>query len=150
MGGVRCTMHDGRCTVVPGAPFKPIKPNSFIPILTIQEFEGIPKYMKGRHQYEGINLSIIEINTALSDKYHFLRKGFQAMASINEKKKFKEMKALENRDTKGSYFIVMEDLGSANSLKTEAQRRSIFAILRHCQRIKEIRGPGQVVRYATV
>jgi len=121
---------------------------SYIPILTLQEFEGIPKYMKGRLQYSGVNACIEEINAAIKDKYTFYRKGFQAMASIKDKEKFKVMKSLETNETKGLYFVVVEDLKSASSLKTEAQRRCIFALLRHCHRIKEIRGPGTKIRYA--
>lgn len=122
----------------------------FISILTMQEFDAIPKYMKGRLQYEGINSAIDEFNAVISDKYQFLRKGFQAMASIGEKKRFKEMKCLENKETKGAYFIVADDLRSASTLKTEGQRRNIFSILRHFRRIREIRAPGQILRYAIV
>ena len=43
----------------------------------------------GRLQYEGINTAIVEFNEAISDKYNFLQKGFQAMASIQDKKRFK-------------------------------------------------------------
>jgi hypothetical protein len=106
--------------------------------------------MKGRLQYEGINGAVEEFNEAVRNKYSFLRKGFQAMASITEKKRFKEMKSLENQETKGVYFIVADDLRSAPTLKTESQRRNIFSILKHFKRIRDIRGPGQTVRYAIV
>merc|ERR1711894_750426 len=104
--------------------------------------------MGGRLQYETINSSIVEFNDALEAKYNFLHKGFQAMASIQEKKMFKEMKSLETKERKGFYFVVAVDLRGAPSLKSEAQRRNIFTIMRHFQRMKEIRGPGQIVRYA--
>ena len=60
------------------------------------------------------------------------------------------MKALETKETKGTYFIVGDDLRSAPMLKMEGQRRNIISILRHFQRIREIRGPGQILRYAIV
>ena len=57
--------------------------------LTLQEFENIPKYMKGRWSYDGINNSIDEFNMAHEKKYTFLAKGFQAMSSVTNKKRFK-------------------------------------------------------------
>ena len=58
------------------------------------------------------------------------------------------MKSQECRETKGFYFVVAEDLRSCPSLKAESHRRTVFTILRHCQRIREIRKPGSGVRYA--
>ena len=43
----------------------------------------------GRLQYDAINASVIEFNEAISGKYNFLQKGFQAMGSMQEKKRFK-------------------------------------------------------------
>ena len=60
------------------------------------------------------------------------------------------MKALETRETKGLYFVVADDLKASDSLKSESSRRSIFTILRHLQRIREIRGPGPILRYAAL
>ena len=136
-------------------------------------------YYAGRLQYEGINTAIIEFNEAIAEKYNFLQKGFQAMASIQDKKRFKvnksnllnsckrslifqfifthniinilsaqEMKSLETKEAKGFRFVVADDLRGAPTLKSEGQRKNIFTILRHFQRIKEIRGPGQILRYA--
>ena len=134
----------------------------------------------GRLNYEAMNNVIEEFNGIVLEKYNFLRQGFQAMASIGEKKRFKvkstwyklaiqkklyvphftilfdnasnlllqEMKSLENKETKGVYFIVADDLRSAPTLKAEGQRRTVFTILRHVRRIREIRGPGKVLRYA--
>ena len=58
------------------------------------------------------------------------------------------MKSLETKEAKGFRFVVADDLRSAASLKSEGQRKNIFTILRHFQRIREIRGPGQILRYA--
>ena len=58
------------------------------------------------------------------------------------------MKSQESRDTRGIHFLVAEDLKTSDTLKTESARRNIFAILRHYQLIREIRGPGSIVRFA--
>lgn len=57
--------------------------------LTLDDFEKIPKYMKGRLNYDAVNTSIDEFNSALDARYSFLGKGFQAMASMAMKKRYK-------------------------------------------------------------
>ncbi len=105
--------------------------------------------MKGRWNYDQINGCIDELNKSFEDRYTFLGKGFNPKASISEKKRFKEMKTQETRETKGFYFVVAEDMRNAKTLKSEAARRSFFTILRHFQLVKEIRGTaGSQMRYA--
>jgi len=121
-----------------------------IRFLSLDEFASIPKYMKGRLGYDNVNTSIQEFNAALEARYAFLAKGFQAMASMALKKRYKEMKSNETRDTRGVFFVVADDLKNSETLKSEASRRVIFTILRHFQLIREIRGPLSLVRYAAV
>ena len=68
---------------------KPCPPASCpkLAYLTVQEFQSVPKYMKGRFTYDAFNQVVDEFNNALETKYEFLRKGFQAMASIQDKKR---------------------------------------------------------------
>ena len=69
-----------------------IAPTASVPklrYLTLPEFEDIPKYMKGRWSYDGFNCAVDEFNNALNKRYTFLAKGFQAMASVANKKRFK-------------------------------------------------------------
>jgi len=129
------------------------KPSNMVPkirFLSLDEFASIPKYMKGRLGYDNVNTSIQEFNAALEARYAFLAKGFQAMASMALKKRYKEMKSNETRDTRGFFFVVADDLKNSETLKSEASRRVIFTILRHFQLIREIRGPLSLVRYAAV
>jgi len=131
----------------------PKKPSNTVPkirFLSLDEFASIPKYMKGRLGYDNVNTSIQEFNAALEARYAFLAKGFQAMASMALKKRYKEMKSNETRDTRGVFFVVADDLKNSETLKSEASRRVIFTILRHFQLIREIRGPLSLVRYAAV
>jgi hypothetical protein len=69
------------------APTKPSLPK--VKYLTLDDFNQIPKYMKGRWTYDGLNSTIDELNKALDDRYTFLGKGFQAMASAASKKRYK-------------------------------------------------------------
>ena len=57
--------------------------------LSVDEFEKVPKYMRGRLNYDAINASIDDFNSALEARYTFLGKGFQAMASMALKKRYK-------------------------------------------------------------
>jgi len=131
---------------------EPKKPSNVVPkirYLSLDDFASIPKYMKGRLTYDNLNTSIDEFNAALEARYEFLGRGFQAMASMALKKRYKEMKSQETRDTRGVFFVVADDLKNSSTLKTEASRRGIFTIF-HFQLIKEIRGPLSLVRYAVV
>ena len=70
----------------------PKKPSNMVPkirFLSLDEFASIPKYMKGRLGYDNVNTSIQEFNAALEARYAFLAKGFQAMASMALKKRYK-------------------------------------------------------------
>jgi len=128
---------------------KPCPPASLpkVSYLTVQEFESVPKYMKGRFTYDTFNQVVDEFNNALETKYEFLRKGFQAMASIQEKKRFKEWRSHETKETKGRHFVVADDMRLQPTLKSEGNRQKVFTILRHVQRTQEIRGPGPIHRY---
>ncbi len=119
-----------------------------VPFLTVAEFDNVPKYMRGRLTYDAVNAAIEEYNGAVEDKYAFLRRGFQAMGSIKDKKRFKELRAQETRECKGAHFVVADDLRECGSLKSEAARRAVFTILRHCGRVREIRKPGMPLKYA--
>jgi len=118
--------------------------------LTEEEYRATPKYMKGRFSLDSFNSLVDEFNDALKTKYDFYLKGFNAMASIIDKKKYQGMKTLETKDTKGKFFLVNEDFKKCAALKSESNRRSFFPVLRHCKRIREIRGPGAILRYATI
>jgi len=120
--------------------------------LTLQEYNSIPKYMKGRAQYDTLNTAVDEMNAAIKTKYSFLARPFTGLASLSDKKKWKEFKSQENNDTKakGLRFITAEELKNSSLLKSESNRRNLLTILRHFQRIREIRGPGSIVRYVAI
>jgi len=120
--------------------------------LTLQEYNSIPKYMKGRAQYDTLNTAVDEMNAAIRTKYTFLARPFTSLASLADKKKWKEFKSQENNDTKakGLRFITAEELKNSSLLKSESNRRNLLTILRHFQRIREIRGPGSIVRYVAI
>jgi uncharacterized protein YjiK len=60
------------------------------------------------------------------------------------------MKSYESADSKGYHFVVADDLKNCSSLKYESSRRTLFSVLRHTKKVTEIRGPGNILRYAAV
>ena len=117
--------------------------------VSVEDFHRVPKYMKGRLTYDNINNAIDEFNQALTTRYEFLSKGFQAYSSMALKKRYKEMKSQETRETRGVFFVVAEDLKSYDSLKSESSRRNLFTIFRHLRLIYECRDKN-LVRYAVL
>ncbi|XP_078313426.1 SKA complex subunit 1-like [Crassostrea virginica] len=125
--------------------------NVYIPTLvyiTVDEFEGVPKYMKGRMNYTQVNTAIDELNKAFSEKYKVLGMKRTTLNDLN-KKRYERYKEQETKDTKGEHFIVDTDIKEFTSFKMDSVGRSVLTILRHCGRMKEIRGGG-LTRYACI
>jgi len=120
-----------------------------VEFISLSEFDTVPKYMKGRVQFATMNTAVEELNNALEDKYTFMARTFANMTNVTEKKKYKAYKSQESKTTTaGVQFITADDLKGAQILKSEHSRRSLLPILRHLKKIKEIRGPGSIVRIA--
>jgi len=134
----------------PGRAEKPKLSLPQVSCLTLTEYNSIPKYMKGRAQYDTLNTAVEEINIAIRNKYTFLSKPFSSISSLADKKKWKMLKSQDNQDTKGVRFITADDLKQSPLLKSETNRRNLLTILRHFQRIREVRGPGSIVRYVAI
>lgn len=110
------------------------------------EFTSVPKYMKGRISYEQLNSMVEVINETIRKKYLLMTK---PKNQIGEKKMktYMKYKEQETKDTKGYYFFTTEDLIKFCSIKNDGSVRNRLTMLRHCNRLKEIRGGG-LTRYA--
>jgi len=118
--------------------------------LTLQEFSSIPKYMKGRATYDTLNTAVEELNAAIKDKYTFIGKNFANIKDLSQKKRYKVLKSQETKDTKGLYFVTSDDLKKTTVLKSEQNRRNLLTILRHVGKLREVRGPGSIVRFVAI
>ncbi|XP_043834374.1 spindle and kinetochore-associated protein 1-like [Dromiciops gliroides] len=129
----------------PKKPQKEQKPIKEILLITSDEFDNVPAYMKSRLTYCQINDFIKEINKAVASKYRILNLPKKSMnPSIrNLCDRFIED---ENKDTKGQYFVVEADIKEFTNLKVDKRFHVILNILRHCRRLSEVRGGG-LVRY---
>ncbi|XP_060574679.1 spindle and kinetochore-associated protein 1-like [Ruditapes philippinarum] len=125
--------------------------NTYFPeieFLTTEEFEQVPKYIKGRITYDSVNKFIEGMNKSYRAKYKLLK---QKKATLNDanRKRCEAYKAQETKETKGCYFIVDEDLKDTGGLKIDNVARSTLTIIRHCGRCREVRG-GRITRYVYV
>ena len=135
--------------------------------ITLVQFDTIPKYMKGRATYEVINAAVDELNSALTEKYRFLGGRMADLPNPRAKKRHQALRAQESKvrnapspnapcsmihsqDTKGVHFVTAEELRECSHLKSETGRRSLLTILRHFGLVREVRGPGSIVRFAVV
>ncbi|KAG7273205.1 hypothetical protein CRUP_018009 [Coryphaenoides rupestris] len=113
--------------------------------VTMLEFENIPQYMKGRVVYEQMNAAVQRINEAVSGKYKIVRQPAKSLSN-NARKLHQRFKDEETKDTKGLFFVVEADICEFTQMKVDKKFQSIISMLRHCQRLREMRG-GNLTRY---
>lgn len=126
---------------------KPVKekPIKEMELITVQDFANVPAYIKNRLTYEQINHFIEDINKAVVGKYKIMHQPLKTLNNIARKQlgRFKEE---ETPDTKGLFFIVDQDIKEFTQVKVDKRFHGMLSILRHCHRIRELRGKG-IVRY---
>ncbi|NXR23206.1 SKA1 protein, partial [Cinclus mexicanus] len=116
-----------------------------VALITTEEFERVPAYMKGRITYDQINAVVQQINKAVLGKYKILCQSLKCM-SAPVRNLYHRFIEEETKDTKGVFFIVEADIKEFTELKVDKRFHSILNILRHCQRVRELRGSG-LIRY---
>lgn len=118
-----------------------------IQYITVEEFDGVSKYIKGRLLYEQINNAVDEVNKAIETKYSLMTRP-RAKLSEFDMKIVTACKLQENKETKGFYFVVDNDIKRWSNMKLDPAGRSMLTVLRTLKRLREIRGPGSLIRYA--
>ncbi|KAG8012893.1 Spindle and kinetochore-associated protein 1 [Nibea albiflora] len=113
--------------------------------ITMPEFESIPQYMKGRVSYDQLNATVQCINTAVTGKYKILHQSVKTLNN-HSRKLHQRFKDQETKDTKGQYFVVEDDIREFTQMKADKRFQGILNMLRHCQRLRELRGGG-LTRY---
>ncbi|NWT78762.1 SKA1 protein, partial [Lanius ludovicianus] len=134
--------------VQPQCAKKPAKETKLIKqaaLITMEEFESVPAYMKGRLTYDQINAVVLEMNKAVAAKYKILYQPLKSM-SVPVRNLYDRFMEEETKDTRGLFFIVEADIKEFTQLKLDKRFHSILNILRHCQRVREVRSSG-LVRY---
>ncbi|NXR65715.1 SKA1 protein, partial [Rhadina sibilatrix] len=114
-------------------------------LITTEEFESVPMYLKGRITYDQINAVVQQLNKAVVEKYKILYQPLKSM-SAPVRNLYHRFMEEETKDTKGVFFIVEADIKEFTQLKLDKRFHSILSILRHCQRVREVRSSG-LIRY---
>ena len=117
--------------------------------LTLEEFEKVPKYMKGRLNYDTLSLAVEEFNTCLVGKYEFMAKSLNEL-SLKEKKRRNILKSQDKPELRGKHFLTTDELKDFSMYKTDKCKKDVITVLRHFQKIRENRGPGSLIRYVVV
>ncbi|KAK7070446.1 Spindle and kinetochore-associated protein 1 [Halocaridina rubra] len=120
-----------------------------IQYISINEFESISKYIRGRLQYEQINNAINELNKAIETKYALMSRP-RAKISEFDMRIVTSCRHHENKETKGLYFVVDSDIKRWSNMRLDTAGRTILTILRTLKRLREIRGPGNLIRYVAL
>lgn len=118
--------------------------------ISLNEFNYIPKYMKGRLSFETCNKLVDDFNKAIECKYKFMMIP-TSKYSNDELLKYTLYKNQEDDETKGLFFVTPKDLHEYSKLQISANNTKIFIqCVRHCKRIKEIRGMDRLIRYVVL
>uniref|UniRef100_A0A672FBI4 SKA complex subunit 1 n=2 Tax=Salarias fasciatus TaxID=181472 RepID=A0A672FBI4_SALFA len=101
--------------------------------------------MKGRVSYDQVNSAVHSINSAVTFKYKIVHQPRKTLNNQSGKlrRRFQDQ---ETKDTKGQYFIVEDDIREFTQMKVDKRFQGILNMLRHCQRLRELRGGG-ITRY---
>ncbi|XP_068211507.1 spindle and kinetochore-associated protein 1-like [Palaemon carinicauda] len=118
-----------------------------IQYITVEEFDGVSKYIKGRLQYEQVNNAVDEVNKTIETKYMLMARP-RAKLSEFDMKIVNACRSQENKETKGFYFVIDNDIKRWSNMKLDPAGRSMLTVLRTLKRLREIRGPGNLIRYA--
>ncbi|KAG7523115.1 spindle and kinetochore-associated protein 1 [Solea senegalensis] len=113
--------------------------------ITMPEFDSIPQYMRGRVSYDKLNAAVQSLNTAVTAKYKILHQSAKTLNN-HARKLHQRFKDQETKDTKGQYFVVEDDIREFTQMRVDKQFQGILNMLRHCQRLRELRGGG-LTRY---
>lgn len=121
-----------------------------IPYLSEEEFARVPKYMKGRFTLAALDKLVDAFNAALDAKYALLALP-KSRLKEPQWKKVTAYRQQETPETKGLRFVTDGDLTvKGSALESSRTVSSFAAIMRNCNRLREIRGPQRLVRYVVV
>ncbi|XP_075555358.1 uncharacterized protein LOC142587900 [Dermacentor variabilis] len=120
-----------------------------IAYLSEGEFASVPKYMRGRFTLATLNKLIDSFNKALASKYELLALPKSRLKDA-QWKRVTAYHEQETAETKRLCFLVDDDLTKGGGFESIRVVTQFMVVMRHCGRIREIRGPQRIVRYVAV
>lgn len=135
---------------------QPATVNTVVVGLSQEEFDQIPKYMKGRLTLEKMSVLVEQLNQLYTDKYAIMCQNPSRLGH-EHRQRYWDWKEAECDEVQERHFVTEADIksamqahaarqGASGVFKLDPLGRSILAILRHFGRIREVRTPG-VVRF---
>ncbi|KAF0297880.1 Spindle and kinetochore-associated protein 1 [Amphibalanus amphitrite] len=122
------------------------KPAPSIAYLTVDEFNAVPQYMRGRGTRDQSNKLLEELNSVIAARYALMRRPRSELSGA-QRKLWMECKREENPKTKGSLFFTEEDFKRFKKSSLSKAMRQLLVVLRHVGRISSLREGGAVVRH---
>lgn len=114
--------------------------------LSASEFDGIPKYLKGRLSLEKLNQWTELLEKVFVEKYTIMQANPAKLGGEN-RNRYYEWRDQDSEECRGQPFVTeqdMKNLCQGKGPKMDPTGRSIVAILRHCGRLREVRSTGIV------
>ncbi|KJH48107.1 hypothetical protein DICVIV_05813 [Dictyocaulus viviparus] len=117
--------------------------SGIIELVTPEEFDSIPKYMRGRISHAEMNEIIVKFNEFFAFKRKLLSTALKKL-SKEEKELVYKWKERDTPITTGKLFCQEIDIKPNLKSRTRAVFQKVVPCLRHIRRIKELRDKGQV------
>ncbi|GAB6021317.1 Spindle and kinetochore-associated protein 1 [Chamberlinius hualienensis] len=114
--------------------------------VTKDEFLSIPGYLKGRLTVIQVNECVAMVNKALARKYEIMKLPRNTLKP--KERLMQDLYKKQNKSiVKGTLFITTDDLKQFAGFQASTANKSKLILLRHLNRLKEIREPQEPVRY---
>ena len=110
-----------------------------VQIVGKNEFDSVPKYVRGRLTQGRLNDSINEFNEELMAKYRILQMPCSRMAK-KEYDLHEKYQKEETKETKKLFWLSTDDFKNSRNFTFDQTGRAIFQVLRHLKRLKMISG----------
>mmetsp|Transcript_16098 Transcript_16098/g.66327 ORF Transcript_16098/g.66327 Transcript_16098/m.66327 type:complete len:209 (+) Transcript_16098:493-1119(+) len=111
-----------------------------IKYLTATELKSAPQYVVGRLTLEKVNDTVNVLNQLIRDKYELLRRPMRELST----KQLNQVQAYQDEELSAELgnatFISSNDIKVCSEIRPAATAKSILNLLRHCKRIREVRG----------
>ncbi len=117
-------------------------------VVKVDEFEGVPAYIRGRLTRDTVNECVAALQAALAAKHKILA---TPRASLNAatQKKYTALREAETEETKGLFYLTEDEIKMVSEYKMDSSARACIGVLRALGRLKEHRSAGHL-RYVVV
>ncbi|CAD6185731.1 unnamed protein product [Caenorhabditis auriculariae] len=123
---------------------QPAKPKTLVPLLEKEDFESIPKYMRGRFTIDDLNEMVSKFDEFITKKRTLLRKPPKLLTK-NERLLVDQWRELEVMKTRSPYFCFDTDIKPLIQERLRPQLLKAIPCLRHVRRITEERVGNKTV-----